>query len=143
TRTTGGALRVAALVETEERKAEMLRALGPITNKPAVKIDVRTVAEAVRHEQKEAKSPEVAVREVEVANGRIPADLELRTYFSARLVGSEAVDQEISRYASRVMGHSRQALLEASALKRLFERFSAEEIRALAPEARDKWLAMV
>jgi RNA polymerase sigma factor (sigma-70 family) len=143
TRTTGGALRVAALVETEERKAEMLRALAPLINNPAVKIDVRTVAEAVKHEQRESKSPEAAVREVEVANGRIPADLELRTYLSARLVGTEAIDQEISRYAGRVMGHSRQALLQASALKSLIERFSPEEIRALAPEARDKWLAMV
>jgi len=121
----------------------MLRAFAPLINNPAVKIDVRTVAEAVKHEQRESKSPETAVREVEVANGRIPADLELRTYLSARLVGTDAIDQEISRYAGRVMGHSRQALLQASALKSLIERFSPEEIRALAPEARDKWLAMV
>lgn len=143
TRTTGGALRVEALVETEGRKEEILRALGPLINNPAVKIEVRTVAEAVKRGQTGSKSGEVSVREVEVANGRIPADLELRTYFSARLVGNEAVDQEISRYAGRMMGHSRQALLQASALKRLVERFSPEEMRALSPEARAKWVAMI
>jgi hypothetical protein len=41
------------------------------------------------------------------------------------------------------MGHSRQALLQASALKRLVERFSPEEISALSPEGRAKWLAMI
>lgn len=143
TRTTGGALHVEALVETEGRKEEILRALGPLINNPAVKIEVRTVAEAVRRGQKGSKSGEVTVREIEIANGRIPADLELRTYFSARLVGNEAIDQEISRYARRVMGHSRQALLQASALKGLVERFSPEEMRALSPAARAKWIAMI
>jgi len=104
---------------------------------------VRTVAEAVKREKKDSKAGDVTVRDVEVANSRIPADLELRTYFSARLVGNEAIDQEISRYAGRVMGHSRQALLQASALKRLVERFSPEEMSALSPEARAKWLAMI
>lgn len=83
------------------------------------------------------------MQEVEVANGRIPADLELRIYLSARLVGNEAIDQEISRYAGRVMSRSRQALLQASALKRLVERFSPEEMNGLAPAAGAKWRAMI
>jgi hypothetical protein len=58
-------------------------------------------------------------------------------------VGSEAIDDEIKRYANRAMNHSRQALLQASALKRLVKRFSPEEIRALEPEARTKWLEMI
>jgi RNA polymerase sigma factor (sigma-70 family) len=143
TRTTGGALHVDALVETDGRKGEILRALGPIVNNPAVKIDVRTVAEAVKRKEKETASRELTVREVEVGNNRMPADIELRAYFASRLVGDEAIDREISRYAGRVMGHSRQALLQASALKRLVQRFSSEEMRALSPEARAKWVAMI
>jgi RNA polymerase sigma factor (sigma-70 family) len=143
TRTTGGVLRVEALVETEGRKDEILRGLGPLINNPAVQIEVHTVAEAVKSVRKASKPGEVTTREIEVANGRIPADLELRTYFSARLVGDEAIEQEIDRYARNVMGHSRQALLQASALKRLVERFSPEEMRSLPPEARTKWLTMI
>jgi hypothetical protein len=142
-RTTGGVLHVEALVESEGRKEEILRTLSPLSNNPAVKIEVRTVAEAVRRGAKGSKSGEVAAQEVEVASGRIPADLELRTYLSARLVGNEAIDQEISSYAGRVMSRSRQALLQASALKRLVERFSPEEINGLAPEAGAKWRAMI
>jgi RNA polymerase sigma factor (sigma-70 family) len=142
-RTAGGSLRVEALVETEGRKAEILRALSPLISNPAVKIEVRTVAEAVKREKKDSKPGDITIRDVDIANSRIPADLELRTYFSARLVGNDAIDQEISRYAGRVMGHSRQALLQGSALKRLVERFSPEEMSALSPEARAKWLAMI
>jgi RNA polymerase sigma factor (sigma-70 family) len=143
TRTTGGALRVDALVETEGRKDEFLRGLGPLINNPAVQIEVRTVAEAVKRGQTGPKPGDVTTREIEVANGRIPADLELRAYFAARLLGNEAIDREIDRYARNVMGHSRQALLQATALKRLVDRFSPEEFRALSPEARAKWLSMI
>jgi len=142
-RTVRGALRVEALVETEDRKAEMLRALGPIIGNPAVQVDVRTVAEAAQRQQQESRSRDATSQEVEVANSRIPADSELRAYFSARVVGSDAVEQEIDRYAGRVMNHSRQALLQASALKDLVERFSPAEVQALSPEARDKWLGMI
>jgi RNA polymerase sigma factor (sigma-70 family) len=143
TRTTGGLLRVVALVETEGRKEEILRALGPVARNPAVKIEVSTVAEAVKRQPSGTKARELTVREIEVANNRLPADAELRAYFSARLVGGEAIDQEINRYASRVMTRSRQALLRASALIKLVRRFSPAEMRALAPEAQSKWLSMI
>jgi hypothetical protein len=144
-RTTGGALRVEALVETELRKQEILRALAPVISNPAVKVEVSTVAEAVeRQKQREQSKPRdaIAVRDVEVANNRIPADAELRAYFSSRLVGA-AVDEEIARYASRVMNRSRQALLRASALKQLVRRFSPAEMQGLAAEAQSKWLSMI
>jgi hypothetical protein len=143
TRTTGGVLLVEALVETEGRKAEMLSALGPVMKNPAVRVDVRTVAEAVKQTQKGSPPREGTIQEIEVPNNRIPAEPELRAYFSSRLVGNEAIKQEIDRYSNRVMSHSRQALLQASALKRLVERFSPDEMRALSPEARNKWLGMI
>jgi RNA polymerase sigma factor (sigma-70 family) len=142
-RTSGGALRVEALVETERRKKEILHALGPIMNNPAVKVEVSTVDEAVKRQPERSQPSAATVREVEVTDNRIPADPQLRAYFSARLVGSAAIDQEIERYAKRTMSRSRQALQQASALKRLVRRLSSEEIRALTPEARTKWLAMI
>jgi hypothetical protein len=41
------------------------------------------------------------------------------------------------------MGRSRQALMHASALKKLAGRFSAAETRSLTPEARAKWRTMI
>jgi len=143
TRTTSGTLRVEALVETDSRKSEILHALGPVIKNPAVRVEVSTVAEAAKRQRERSQPSEAIVRDVEVRNNRIPADWELRSHFSRRLVGSEAIDEEIRRYANRAMNRSRQALLQASALKRLVRRFSPEEIRTLEPEARTKWLAMI
>ena len=143
TRTSGGKLRVEALVETDVRKQEILGALAPVSNNPAVRVEVSTVEEAVKRQQEHSNQGEATVRDVEVSNNRIPADSQLRSYFSRRLVGGEAIDDEIKRYANRAMNHSRQALLQASALKRLVRRFSPEEICALEPEAQTKWLEMI
>lgn len=143
TRTAGGTLRVEALVETEGRKEEILRALSPIIGNPAVRVEVRTVAEALRSQQGQPAKPGLAEREVVVSNNRIPAYDELRAYFSQRMLGDKGIDEEINRYSNRVMYRSRQALLHASALKRLVGRFTPEELAGLVPEARAKWLAMV
>jgi RNA polymerase sigma factor (sigma-70 family) len=144
TRTAGGTLRVEALVETERRKEEILRALGSIINNPAVRVEVSTVGEAFKRQQEERSQPrDTPTREVEVTNNRIPADAELRSYFSARLVGNQAIDKEIDRYTQRVMNRSRQALLRASALKRLVGRFSPDELRALDPQAQTRWRLMI
>jgi RNA polymerase sigma factor (sigma-70 family) len=142
-RTPGGSLRVEALVETENRKAQILSALAPVMNNPAIKVEVSTIAEAVKRQKKPSHPADPTVREVEVANNRIPADSQLRSYFATRLAESEAIDEEIKRFANRAMNRSRSALLQAAALKRLVERFSIQEIGELTPEARTKWLAMI
>ncbi|HJQ34296.1 MAG TPA: RNA polymerase sigma factor [Pyrinomonadaceae bacterium] len=141
-RTTGGALRVEALVESEERKGAILSALGPVLNNPAVVVEVSTVAEALA-KRKPERGENVTEREVVVAAGRIPADAELRAHFAARLADPERVDAEIKEFAARAMTHSRQALLHASALKRLANRFTPAQARGLSDDARAKWLAMV
>lgn len=143
TRTPAGKLRVEALVESDSRKAQILGALASVSNNPAVRIEVSTVAEAAKRQQSSPRPAEATVREVEVTSGRVPADSQLRSYFAVRLADSNAVDEEIKRFANRAMEHSRNALLQAAALKRLVSRFSSDEIRELTPEARDKWLAMI
>lgn len=143
-RTAAGALRVEALVETEERKQEILRVLAPALNHPAVKVEVSTVAEALqRRKPSDGAGGANAVREVEIASGTILADADLRRYFSSRLTDRERIDEEINRFARRMMSRSRQALLHASALKGLVERFSPEALRALDPGAQAKWRAMI
>ena len=141
-RTTGGALRVEALVESEGRKEAILRALGPVIGNPAVSVEVSTVAEALAKREREREG-HTTEREVVVGAGRIPADAELRAHFAARLADGERVDAEIKRFAARAMTHSRQALLHASALRRLVGRFTPEEARGLDPDARAKWVSMV
>jgi RNA polymerase sigma factor (sigma-70 family) len=142
-RTTGGALRVEALVESEARKDIILSALGPVLNNPAVVVDVSTVAEALARRERAGGRDKLTEREVFVGAGRIPADAELRAHFAARLADGERVDAAIKQFAAQAMSHSRQALLHASALQKMVGRFTPEDVRALDADARAKWVSMV
>lgn len=142
-RTTGGALRVEALVESEARKDAILSALGPVLNNPAVVVEVATVAEALARRERSSNQDRLTEREVVVGAGRIPADAELRAHFAARLSDGERVDAAIKQFAARAMSHSRQALLHASALRQMVRRFTPEETSALDADARAKWVSMV
>ncbi|HEX7316607.1 MAG TPA: RNA polymerase sigma factor [Pyrinomonadaceae bacterium] len=142
-RTTGGALRVEALVESEARKDAILSVLGPVLNNPAVVVDVSTVVEALARRERTGVENKLTEREVYVGAGRIPADAELRAHFAARLADGERVDAAIKQFAARAMSHSRQALLHASALRQTVSRFTPEEVRALDAGARAKFVSMV
>src|SRR5207237_8945777 len=98
-------------------------------------VEVSTVAEALAKRAR-AEGGNVTEREVTVGAGRIPADAELRAHFAARLSDADRVDAEIKEFAARAMTHSRQALLHASALTRLADRFTPDAARAPPPEAR-------
>jgi RNA polymerase sigma factor (sigma-70 family) len=143
-RTTGGALRVDALVESEERKEAILRALGPVLQNPSVVVEVNTIEEALKKRPPPESGPSgVTEREVSVRTGRIPADAELRAHLAARTADGGQLDEKVNQFAVRAMARSRQALLHASALKRLVGRFTPAEVRALGPEPRAKWLSMI
>jgi hypothetical protein len=141
-RTPGGALRVEAVTETQSRKAEILQALEPVRNNPAVRIDVSTVAEAARRVDTTSHTKDPIDREVEVADSRGPSDSELRAYFMSR-VPPDAVDSEIRTFTQAVMNNSRQAVLRASALQKLVQRFAASDVQSLSPDAREKLSTMI
>jgi hypothetical protein len=137
TRSAGGSLRVEGIVDTEERKQEFLRALAPVSNNPAVKIEIRTVAEALKHPV--ALSP-ITVQE-ETANA-IAVDDELRAYFEKR-ASSGPTDEAVRNYSSRVVKHAYDAMFHAIELQRLVSRFANVDMQTVAPDAREKWLRML
>jgi RNA polymerase sigma factor (sigma-70 family) len=140
TRNESGSLRVEGVVDTAERRTEFLRALAPVINNPAVSIRIRTVAEASKESTNGATA---SVRELEVTANTIAVDQELRDYFSRRGSNTESVDEAVRSYSSRVVDGAYRALFHAVKLKRLTARFAGVDMRALAPDARLKWLAML
>jgi RNA polymerase sigma factor (sigma-70 family) len=141
-RTPGGVLHVEAVTETEARKAEILQALEPVRNNPAVRIDVSTVTEAASRVATTSRTKDPVAREVEAADSRGPSDNEVRAYFMSR-VPPDAVDSEIRTFTQAVMSNSRQAVLRASALQKLVQRFSASEVQSLSPGAQEKLTTMI
>jgi len=138
-RTPNGALEVTGIVETEQRKTEIINALAPITNNPAVRIEIQTVAEAVA-KQSHTPTPSPSTRAVEIAGNTMAAEPELRAYL-AREGGNS--DEAVRRYAARMVGLSNQGMDHLWAMKRLLNQFSPEEQRGLTPEARAKWLGLI
>ena len=142
-RTREGQLRVEGLVDTEQRKAQLVRALESVRSNPAVRIEISTVAEAVKRQSAAKSSPESIVVERQEVARSITADSDLRRYFSAKGVTADQVDQEVTRLTNRIVNRSVQVMTHAWAIKRLAERFTPEQLNALAPDARAKWLAIV
>jgi RNA polymerase sigma factor (sigma-70 family) len=152
TRTANGELQIQAIVDNERRRQEVLQALNPVIDAAGVKVDINTIAEAVSLEMKRPPGPAI-VRRVEITKDRIPVYAELRRYFSEKerrdLVvpdkrpGGEQIDEAIRRLAGRALSLSRQALVQAWALKHHAEEISPEELRGLSPEGRARWHSMI
>lgn len=141
TRSSDGRLRVGGMVASDQRKAEILRALTPVNKNPAVRIEIETVAEAMRREARSQPAPgSVVTEQVQVSEPQMPAYEDVRKYLGK---DDPQIDEKIRQFASRVLGRSSQAMSHAGALKRLIGRFSPEDLRALSPEARSQWLKVV
>lgn len=134
-RTPEGALNIQGIIETDKRKTEILNALAPIAGHPAVRVEIRTVAESLaeRRRSRASSGPE-QVQRVETTSDLFPAYSDLRGRFT---------DEEARAFAARTVSRSHQAMRHAWALKRLVNQFSSEDLRTMSPEARDKWLALI
>jgi hypothetical protein len=148
TRSPGGALKVEAVVSNAQRKAEILRALSPVANDPAVKLQIETPEEARQRGLKGRPSGKGAQQttvtsESVVTDDTIPVQAEVRQYLLARGVPEPQVELETGRLSNQVLMRSHRAMLHVWALKSLVSRFAPEELRALGPEARAKWRGLV
>jgi len=141
-RTPEGSLRIEGIIETAERKAEILQALAPVIDHPAVKVEVLTVAEALQR-QPSAPPGQVITSRIEVRQGALPVESDLRRYFIARGAPGERLDEEIRQLSNRLIARARQAQLHARAMKRLIERFAPEALSRLTEQAKAKRLAMI
>jgi hypothetical protein len=140
TRSAGGSLRVEGVVDSQQRKEEFLRVLSPVSANPAVKIEIRTVAEATQRTT--VAAPVVQAQEAEETSDTIAVEKELRAYFSKRSAAG-SIDQAVQSYSSRVVNRGYRALFHVIELKRLIERFANVDMRTVAPDARAKWLTML
>lgn len=145
-----GPVVVNGVVETGKRKNEILAALQSVQGNPAVRINVKTVAEAVaeqtranskskKNNKNSSGAPVVQMEMREVEGKSFAAESDVRAYFSKQGAGDDAV----KKYASGVVSRSNGAMRYAYALKRLKAQFTLEQLKNLKPEARVKWLNLV
>jgi RNA polymerase sigma factor (sigma-70 family) len=143
-RSADGQLRVEGVVDTSARKAEIVRALGPLMKNPSVRIGIDTVAEAqARQSPREQQSSTVTLQGVEVTEQRIAVDAELRRYLHGRGLAGDQLEVEMRRFTDRILQRSLQARLHARALKQIAERFSVSQLGTLENDERARWRAMI
>jgi hypothetical protein len=152
-RESGSRIVVRGLVETPERKAELLAALSELETRPFVALQIETVEEAARS----APPPGELVSDESSLSGatvefppeeqmtvssarRLPIEEELQRYFTENL-GSPPVHEEVTRLSNRAVTLSEAALAEAWAVRRLAETYGPEVTAGLRPQSR--WLLEV
>ncbi len=144
TRGSGGVLRVEGIVDSDQRKSEILRELQPVMNNPAVKLDMQTVSEALKRQSQPRQSAgQMTIQPPESTANAVPVEDELRRYLAAKGFKDAQINDEVRRFSNRMLDQSREAMAHAWALKRLADRFSPEQLAALEKESRNKWLSMI
>lgn len=144
TRTTTGQLRVEGLVDSEQRKEEVLAALGPVRKNAAVVVSVSTVADALaqQNSRNEALGPSTVLK-AQTQSNAAPIEPTLRRYFSSQGRSEKDVDEEVRSFCGLVLQNSMETMLHAWALKRLGQRFSLEDLSELSPEAKATWYSLI
>lgn len=141
TRAADGRLLVEGLVETDKRKQEVLTALAPVRNNPAIRVNIQTIEEATKALQRQkAQATPGMIERVEVERAPLAVDAELRAFFEQR--GGDA-NEHIRAFASRVISRAKSAAFQASALNRMANRFNAEQLRDLDPAVRAKYIGIL
>jgi hypothetical protein len=142
-RTAADTLRLEGIVETSERRQEILQTLKPVLQEPALSVAI-TSADEVTEESSNSAFPSGPVRVVEVvpSTDKIPVERDLREFFS-KTVPADKLDGEITRYSNQVLTQSSESLQHAWAIMRLVERFSPAEKEKMKSATQAKWLAMI
>ncbi len=130
----GGLLYVKGVVETAQRKREIIAALQSKANNPAIKIEIETNAEALARVAKQRSNSSIETITGDDTSASATEDELVKRF------GSQAAARSFSL---QMVGRSRRALSHAYALKRLAGQFSIEELRQMKPDARAKWLSLV
>ncbi len=136
-RTSQGKLLVQGIVDSDERKREIVRALDPVITNPSVRVEILTVAEAKK--LRRGGFSTARAQQIEIGVGAtIPIYSEMKTHLASRGITSDN-EEEINRYSRQLMALSREALSHAWALRRIIQTRANE----LSEEASARRLSMI
>jgi hypothetical protein len=157
---TDGKILVQGVVDSEQRKDEILQSLADFEGNPAIDLKILTATEAGAAEAEARKTQPTAghviLRELEMTKEPTPVFAELRQLLAESQQTKQAnapsktqtsspdrQDDQIRQFARTTLDESQQALLHAWALKHLIERFAPDELKAMTPDAQAKWRGLI
>jgi len=141
TRSRDGLLRVAGVVETEQRRSALLSTLKPIIDTHAASVELNTIADALKSQTLSLDNrPSESIEVSEPESARMPLENDLRKFFSYE---GDRADELSQQFAMRIIVTSRNSMTHIYALKRLLRQFSPEEFKELGVDAKAKWLGLL
>ncbi len=144
TRTAAGQLKISGIVDSTQRKTEILNALNQMRNSPGVTVDVLTAAEAASLTKQKITGDNITIERVTAATDTLlPVEPELKAYFAKKGMVGEGLNSEIRNYAGAVINRSRALRRNALAFKSLAERFSPAELDRLDAAKREQWKVLL
>jgi hypothetical protein len=141
-----GLLRIEGIVDSEARKQELRRALNPVLASASVRFEVETVEEALRRAKPDSGVPPVPqlLEQRATRANALPVEEELRGYLIAQgRFANERLDGEIQRLARGLANSSFNLRQRAQAMKRLSERFNAEQWQSFDIASRARLLSLL
>jgi hypothetical protein len=139
-RTSDGALKVDGVVDSNERRQEILGALGPLIKNSRIEINIQTLAEASLAKGRATKTVTI---DSTPTNDRVAADADIRQRLSktSKNIGSE--DEAVRIFSTTMVNHAYVMLRHTIALRQLTARFAKTDMQAVAPDARARWAEML
>jgi hypothetical protein len=144
---------IEGIVETASRKKEILAALGALSLHQSVRVDVLTVAEAMKRQTK-SQAVQSTVRAVEIEKKPIHVYQDLHRYVLERRRGDTsrpaeaepdepAIEREVQALIVKIVNRSLQARLHARALNEVAARVARGEVQLLTRDTRENWYRML
>jgi hypothetical protein len=136
-----GTLRVEGIVDSEQRRQQILQALSPVKDNPSLIIDIATVNTQLANRNYLTNSSTSLVESDSMPDKLLVED-DLRRFVSQSVPDTQ-VNDEVRRLASRAVNRAYRALFHTIELNSLVNRFTESELADLDVESRRKWLDML
>ncbi|MFN2531695.1 MAG: RNA polymerase sigma factor [Pyrinomonadaceae bacterium] len=141
TRDSDGLLRVEGIVESKERKNQLIAALSSVHENPSVRINISASSEL--QPQPSSDSANITARETDATAETIAVDDELRKYLSGSSRNPNELDAGVRQFSAQTVNGAYRALFHAIQLEQIVNRFNNVDMHSVTPDARAKWLAMM
>lgn len=134
-----GSIDVRGVVDSKQRRDEIVTALAPALGSPALKLDIEVPGAAARAKKNSAHESIEGIEGFQ----RAPADNSLREFFAKNSSTGKTTDEEVEKFTDEVSLHSHAARANALALKKIAEQFTPDDLGSMTAEEHRQWRAML
>ena len=135
-RTAPQELEISGNLRSEARRAEILRALGPLASQPQIRINLQTGMEG--HSAGPLNTP-LHTQAVEIPASQAATLPELRNYLQTRRhIAERELDEASARFVADAVQHSSEAQLHAQVLNQIVQAAPAPDAAQLSAEMRGR-----